>query len=62
MKKSTIIKKWGSLAAAASELRLTRSAVSQWPDPIPKSWAYLLEAAAELRDLKAANAEKKAKK
>lgn len=43
MHKKSVISHFGSPAAVAKFLGIARSAVSQWPDPIPMGRAYQLE-------------------
>ena len=43
MRKSLVYRHFKSLQAIASALGITKSAVSQWPEVIPKGAAYELE-------------------
>jgi hypothetical protein len=46
MRKSDVLKFWnGNGAAVARAVGVTRSAVQQWPDPIPEAMAYRAELA-----------------
>ncbi|WP_028863875.1 Cro/CI family transcriptional regulator [Psychromonas aquimarina] len=43
MKKNDVISHFGTVTKAAEALGLTKSAISQWPDEIPKLRAFEIE-------------------
>lgn len=44
MRKADVLKYYdGNAAAAGRAVGVTRSAVQQWPDPIPEVWAHRYE-------------------
>jgi hypothetical protein len=43
MRKADAVSFFGSQQALANKFELSRSTVSEWPDPIPLGWAYLIE-------------------
>ncbi len=44
MKKADVIEHFGSEAATAEALEISRQAVNKWPDPIPEGAAYKAQA------------------
>jgi hypothetical protein len=43
MDKQTVIKHFGSQIAVARALGLSKSTISEWPDPIPEGQAWKLQ-------------------